>query len=438
MARSIFSTDVWGQRNTVVVVGIALLLAALVMVGLLAPPAQAFSTFTVNRTGDQSDADTNNPNCDINVATAGNQCTLRAAIEQANNNANPLEVDRINFNFSGTGVHTISPLTALPDITEPVIVNGYSQPGSSVNTLAKGTNAKLLIQLDGTDSSAGGFTGGLGVSASNTVVKGLVINGFNTTGIEIAPGLPEVLTNVRVEGNFLGTDPSGTVAKANTTGMELFATSNSTVGGTTLASRNLISGNTYDGVFIMGAGYSIWGNAENNLVQGNLIGTQKDGTKALSNGEDGVGVLEVASDTANGNSILSNSIFSNDDLGIDLGDNGPTANDPEDTDTGANRLQNFPVLSSATTTSGTTTIEGMLESRPGEFYTIQFFSSPRGDEGRKFIGQQRVFTDDTSGIASFTFTPANAVAAGQRVTATATRQATRDTSEFSAPITVGS
>src|SRR5215203_2298908 len=437
MLRNAALEDKWGQRNTVVVVSIAILVA-LVIVGLLAPPAQAFGTFTVNRTGDQPDADTTTPACDINTTISGNQCSLRAAIEQANANDNPLEVDRINFNISGTGVHTISPLTALPDITEPAIVNGYSQPGSSVNTLAKGTNAKLLIQLSGDNSNAAGFTGGVGVSASNTVVKGLVINGFNTSGIEIAPvGETEVVTNVRIEGNFLGTDPSGTVAKPTITGTDLFAASNSTVGGTTLASRNLISGNTLYGVFIYGSGGTS-GNSENNLVQGNLIGTQKGGTKSLGNGEDGVGVFEEVSGSANGNRILSNSIFSNGGQGIDLGDNGPTANDPGDTDTGANHLQNFPVLTSATTTSGTTTIQGTLESRPGEFYTIQFFSSPRGDEGRKFIGQQRVFTDDTSGIASFTFTPANAVAAGQRVTATATRQATRDTSEFSAPITVGS
>jgi len=437
MLRNAALEDKWGQRNPVVVVSIAILVA-LVIVGLLAPPAQAFGTFTVNRTGDQPDAGTTTPACDINTTISGNQCSLRAAIEQSNANDNPLEVDRINFNISGTGVHTISPLTALPDITEPAIVDGYSQPGSSVNTLAKGTNAKLLIQLSGDNSNAAGFTGGVGVSASNTVVKGLVINGFNTSGIEIAPvGETEVVTNVRIEGNFLGTDPSGTVAKPNITGADLFAASNSTVGGTTLASRNLISGNTLHGVFINGSGGTS-GNAENNLVQGNLIGTQKGGTKSLGNGEDGVGVFEEASGSANGNRILSNSIFSNGGQGIDLGDNGPTANDPGDTDTGANHLQNFPELTSATTTSGTTTIQGTLESRPGEFYTIQFFSSPRGDEGRTFIGQKTVFTDDPSGIASFTFKPANAVAAGQIVTATATRQATRDTSEFSAPITVGS
>src|SRR5215203_7457037 len=75
---------------------------------------------------------------------------------------------------SVTGVHTISPTSPLPLITEPVIINGYSQAGSSANTLAKGTNAVLTIELDG--SKAGSAADGLSINAKNTVVKGLVIN----------------------------------------------------------------------------------------------------------------------------------------------------------------------------------------------------------------------------------------------------------------------
>jgi hypothetical protein len=101
-----------------------------------------------------------------------------------------------------------------------------------------------------------------------------------------------------------------------------------------------------------------------------------------------------------GTRILSNSIFANGGLGIDLGSEGATPNDQGDPDLGANRLQNFPVRSSATTISGTTTIECTLNSRPLERYTIQFFSSPSGDEGQTFIGSTTVFTDG-SGNASF-------------------------------------
>ena len=119
---------------------------------------------------------------------------------------------------------------------------------------------------------------------------------------------------------------------------------------------------------------------------GNYIGTTKDGTEPLGNGLDGVDIsfssnnyiggrtatgantiaysgddgVDVEAGNvpfeANGNRFLINSIFRNSGLGIDLGDDGRTANDDGDTDGGPNRLQNFPVLSSATTISGTTTI----------------------------------------------------------------------------------
>ena len=93
------------------------------------------------------------------------------------------------------------------------------------------------------------------------------------------------------------------------------------MGGSSPAARNLISGNEVDGV-------SIDPSSDNNKVLNNLIGTKKDGIKPLGNGREGVSVVENAFDTANGNSILSNSIFSNGNVGIDLNDDGATANDP--------------------------------------------------------------------------------------------------------------
>src|SRR5215211_882622 len=173
MLRTAASKVIWVERASVFLGGFAFILA-LVMVGLLAPRAYAApSTFTVNLTADTPDANLSNTACDVNPSASGNQCTLRAAIQQANVSAG---ADTINFNISGTGVHTISPTSPLPDITKPVIINGYSQPGSSVNKLAKGTNAKLLIEINGTNS--GTSDGGLYIAASDSVVKGLVINRF--------------------------------------------------------------------------------------------------------------------------------------------------------------------------------------------------------------------------------------------------------------------
>jgi len=424
MLRNVAFKDMWLGTFAVWMVAIALL-GALVMVGLLAPQARAVSTFTVNLTADTPDANLSNAVCDVNPTASGNQCTLRAALQEANDNIDPTETDLIKFNIPDSvdpGVKTISPGSQLPAVIEPVIIDGYSQPLSSVNTRAKATNAKLLIELNGHNS----IDRALNIFASDSVVKGLVINRFTGISIEIAPD-GDLLTNVRIEGNFIGTNPAGTSDLGNRSGVDLFATANSTVGGTTRASRNLISANTFDGVFIQGGGNFGQGSADNNLVQGNLIGTKKDGIQPLGNGGAGVSLLL----DADGNRILSNSIFANGGIGIDLRNNGPTANDLADPDTGENRLQNFPVLSSAKTISGTTTIEGTLNSRPRENYTIQFFSNPSGDEGQTFIGQKVVFTD-ASGNATFSFSPTTAVAVGQQITATATRNSTGDTSEFSA------
>ena len=134
-------------------------------------------------------------------------------------------------------------------------------------------------------------------------------------------------------------------------------------------------------------------------------------------------------------SILRNSIADNEDLGIDLGSaefgDGVTPNDPKDSDTGANGLQNFPVMTSVAPTRGQTTIEGKLNSKPDRTFTIQFFSNPVGGEGKKFVGQKSV-TTNSNGNVSFEFQPAQAVPTGQTVTATATNSG-GNTSEFSAP-----
>lgn len=107
--------------------------------------AQASTTFIVNIPGDTHDADLGDGLCDVNLFGSGQQCTLRAAIEQAN--ATP-GADVINFNIPdtfGTGVKTINvdalDDSGLPPITDQVTINGYSQPGASPNTLARGTNA---------------------------------------------------------------------------------------------------------------------------------------------------------------------------------------------------------------------------------------------------------------------------------------------------------
>ena len=130
-----------------------------------------------------------------------------------------------------------------------------------------------------------------------------------------------------------------------------------------------------------------------------------------------------------------NSVYANGFLGIDLSGDGSTANDPGDTDQGANDLQNFPVLSTAKTVSGQTTIRGTLNSIPNEVYVIQFFSNPNGTRQGKTLLGQTTLTTDAAGNASFAFNPTQAVTVGRAITATATANPSgaRNTFEFSEP-----
>jgi CSLREA domain-containing protein len=354
-------------------------------------------------------------------------CSLREAIKLANTNpdtstitfAIPLSDPGCN---AGAGPCTIMPGSALPAITQPVTINGYSQPGASMNTLTDSDNAVILIELDGTN--AGANVNGLTVNALS-FIQGLAINRFTGNGIGLLAGSG----SSGVAGNFIGTDVSGTLAAANgDAGLFMTNTSNVLVGCTVASERNVISGNTAEGVEIF--------NATNNFVQGNFIGVAADGTSLLGNGGAGVEIyMNVANATNNtigvipsipnnqasrvgsgsgfgcrasqsasptrdrdgrsaasssvqstllsganviagnggdgvrvtnsgdiNNRISQNSIYSNTGLGINLGTDSVTANDAGDGDDGPNHLQNFPVITVAAASGGTGTIGGTLDS----------------------------------------------------------------------------
>ncbi len=223
-------------------------------------------TFTVN-----SAADTDDGTC----TAAVNGCTLREAINATNANTG---ADTISFEIPGAvgAVRTITPATALPIISEAVTINGYSQSGSSANTLAVGNNAVLLIQISGNGVNGDGlrFNGG------NSLVRGLIINGFTT------PDAAAILfssSNNTVSGCFLGTNAAGTAVAGNEKGVRIGGfglpiSDDNTVGGASAGARNVISGNTDEGVLI------VFG-PERNTVQNNYIGTDKNGTAAVANGE---------------------------------------------------------------------------------------------------------------------------------------------------------
>ncbi|HEX8076608.1 MAG TPA: Calx-beta domain-containing protein, partial [Chthoniobacterales bacterium] len=241
------------------------------------------------------------------------------------------------------------------------------------------------------------------------------------------------------------------------------------IGGSTPADANVISGNDGDGLSVS--------NSNGNQILGNFIGTAANGASALPNtgngvsftgggtvfnalggtqsadanviafnGGDGVQVANAGvANTIRGNSIFSNGSTAS-DLGIDLGGDGVTADDAKDPDTGPNGLQNFPVITSALVTGSTKTITGTLNAVAGETFAIDFYSSPSCDaagngEGQTYLGSVITNPTDADGNVAFTFHPdlthAPGMTTGKVVTATATSTgAFADTSEFSACFTV--
>jgi hypothetical protein len=540
----------------------------------------------------------------VNTADAGAGSLRQALLDS---NASP-GADSIRFEIPGADVHTIQPASFLPVASEPLVIDGYTQSGSSPNTNPPGTtpNAVQTIRIDGS-LLVGYGRFGLKLNGGNSTVRGVSIFGVSTAarfagdnnvfegnnasgtvqfdnGVHhrvggLTPDAVNVMTSLamlgsdsviegnlaatigisgggnliggrtaaarnvigpafkgglnlyssgnRVEGNYIGTDVTGTVRNHNRRAGVYIEGDNNIVGGTDPAARNIISGNERgvyifdgsnnviqgnwigpdatgqatlfqpDGVTITsyyegadgniiggtepGAGNVIAGNGggvslflgtTHTLVQGNLIGVLPDGVTPAGNITDGVFVASSAADNTIGGTtpgsgnviaystganapgvivasnsvitqriaILGNRIFSNAGLGIDLSadqnlaPDGVTANDNLDADSGANTLQNFPVLTSATTRSGATTVTGSLNSRPSSTYRIEFFSSPPDAsgapaEGSRFLGAISV-TTNANGDAAFKATLPTGVSPGELITATAT-DSTNDTSEFS-------
>jgi titin len=219
--------------------------------------------------------------------------SLRQAILDANATANVGAPDLIDFNIPEGGVQTIRPLSSLPSITDPVIIDGYTQPGSVMNSAADGFNGTLLVVLDGSGFAGGQNAYGLFVTAGNSTIKGLVIHGF-TAEIRLQDG-----GNNLIVGNLLGTDATGTQAVAGppsigNRGLRIQSSDNQ-IGGPTAAERNIISGHRAEGVFISGTFTS------GNVVQGNFIGTDVTGARALGNG---TGVSVSGPNTTVGGSVV--------------------------------------------------------------------------------------------------------------------------------------
>lgn len=218
-----------------------------IALGAMALPASA-DIFTVSNTNDSGSG------------------SLRQAILDAN--AHP-DLDGIWFAIPGPGVHTIGVATALPGFTDPVLVDGYSQPGALSNDISLGTDAVILIEIRPT----GSITGGLNflVGSAGSTLRGVAIAGFDGAQIQLTPGCSDCV----VSGTFVGTDASGTIPFSGSPGTRVGIEAGGPscrIGGPNLDDRNLVSGLSNTAISASGDGV---------IVTNNLVGTDPTGNIAL-------------------------------------------------------------------------------------------------------------------------------------------------------------
>ena len=341
--------------------------------------ATATSTITVANQGilvvtnlsDSVNGDTSSINALIS-SQGGDGISLREAILASNNSANGSGgPDTIRFDLVGAGPHVISLSAALPDITDTIVIDGTSEPDFS------GTP---MVILDGNDVAGNGLT--LVSGADNSEIRGLIIRNFGGHGIAVQSGADNVtiagnyvgrlndsgadagagigngqhgifvgangatiggLTpadrnvvsgnassgisvsnaiGIQILGNTIGLDAAGSSVLGNGDhGIHVGAGADSiTVGGTTAAAGNIVSGNVNDGIVVDAA--------MNVLIQGNVVGLDASGSIALGNGDDGVTIRGGSTGVTVGGSLAGRNVVSgNVGSGVVLASVGTTGNE---------------------------------------------------------------------------------------------------------------
>lgn len=250
------------HRHSIVGATLAILFGVVYTIGGFLVPATHYihaASLLVNDNGDAGDGV-----CD-------SSCTLRDAITTANGSAG---ADAISFNAA----MTITPTTPLPAITEQLSINGDVD-----------SNGVPDVVIDGTSAGAGN---GLTITSDSNAITGLVIENFSGTGIAIEGSSNTVVTS------YIGTNSTGTAAAANTDGIVITdngitPSSNNVIGGSSATERNIISGNTTDGIRLTGS------LVQTNTIKGNYIGTNAAGDAKIPNTH-GVMINASASDNTIG------------------------------------------------------------------------------------------------------------------------------------------
>ncbi len=244
-------------------------------------------SFLVNTLDDTPDEDIFDKVCaDIN----GN-CSLRAAIENANSTNMP---DEILFNIPGEGPFTIMLEKSLPVIKFPLNIDGTSQPGYSFET------PQIVISGENISSNAGNSHAFKleGINSSNSSIVGFVIGRFGVLNNQNGFGIYiRYSDNNKIQANYLGVGPDGESSFDNVFGIVITGKHN-LIGGLEPNQRNIISGNSRNGV-------ELGSTSSDNLIQGNYIGTNVTGTTQVANY---VGLTGRGKNTYDGNLISGNSI----------------------------------------------------------------------------------------------------------------------------------
>jgi len=417
-----------------------------------APNIPAATTLTVTTTSDPT----------VCPATPGTESplSLRCAIAQANADA---VGDTIAFAIPTTdpgydataGTFTIKPGASLPYISGAgTTIDATTQPGYSAG--------HPVIVLDG--RNAGSSVSGLDVAASNVTVEGLAVDNFTSCGISVDAGDGAV-----IQGNYIGVDATGTTAQPNTFGacVNGSGVTNATIGGTTSAARNVISGNTRAGVYIF--------QGNGTTIEGNYIGVDATGATALANGGNGVavnpriqnttiggttagagnvisdnavagvalsggsgsvvagneiahnrgtGVAVAPSSTVNA-AITQNSIFENGAHGIVLTGQNPDACASE---SASSVYPSCPTITTATSSQIAGTVTNCAGCLVEVFIADTVTTDNSHGEGKTYLGSATTDGNGNWTLTTFAQSPLD----GQAVTATATRGSTAATSQTSA------
>ncbi len=304
----------------------------------------ALGTLIVDQALDVVDGNTSSIAALLGDKGADGLVSLREAIQAANATPNGAEPDRIVFDFADGSVGhlyyqddglagSLDParVTAVPAggealitdfdpdhphtwfridldnllpglvVTDTLVIDGYSQPGASPNTLTMGNDA--IVKIEVTNSAGDGNSGlSFNTGANGSILQGLVINDFGSMGVLVNYDVDDIT----IQGNFIGTDVSGTLDRGNGDAGIQVRSDNNRIGGSTAADRNIISGSNNRGI-----AFFSFSTISGNVVENNYIGVDASGLTALGNRGTGIQLYDT-----DGTRIIDNVISGNEDEGI--------------------------------------------------------------------------------------------------------------------------